>query len=55
MLPEITLLVLIGIVIILAQQEQRGGIRKYVIIVTIALLQTVLVVLEMYIMKVPKL
>ncbi len=55
MLPEITILILIGIVIMLAQHEERGGIRKYVIIGTIALLQTVLVVLEMYIMKVPKL
>ncbi len=55
MLPEMTLLALVGVVLIFARQERRRGIDKYIILATIALLQTALVVLEMYLIKAPKL
>ncbi len=54
MLPEMTLLTLMGVVLILGGREPRKGIRRYIIIATIALLQSALVVAEMYLMKVPK-
>ena len=44
-----------GVVLILGRQEWRSRINKYIIIAIIALLQTVLVVAEMFIMKAPKL
>ncbi len=54
MLPEITILFFLGVVILLAGEERRNGLRKYVIIATIALLQTALVVVEMFLMKPPR-
>ena len=54
MLPLIVLVILMASVSFFGGTQLRGRIDKYFIIASIALLQTFLVLVGMYIMKLPK-
>lgn len=54
MLPIITLVMLMAFAGILGRERWQRKTTKYILIAAIALLQTALVLLDMYTMKVPK-
>jgi len=54
MIPILTLIMLMAVAAILGAQRWRGKTSKYLLITLIALIQTALILFDMFTMKTPK-